>query len=54
MSRLSRNSLLVVCVIGAIGGGITLITSFYSLMAGRFIVGLALGLYSSICPLIIN
>ena len=46
--------MIVTCVFGLVGGGITLISSFYCLVGGRFIVGIALGLYSSICPLVIN
>lgn len=41
-------------MVGAVGGTLTLFSNFYSLIIGRFIVGLALGLYSSVCPLIIN
>ena len=37
-----------------LGGGMTLISSFVPLLIGRFIIGLCLGFYSSICPLFIN
>jgi predicted MFS family arabinose efflux permease len=46
--------LLIITIIAATGGGITLIANIYTLLVGRFIIGLAVGLYSSICPLFIN
>ena len=42
------------CGLGIVGGVLTLISSFATLLVGRIIQGICVGLYSSICPLFIN
>jgi MFS family permease len=46
--------LIIIAIIGIIGGVFTLFTTYHSLVFGRFVLGLAVGLYSAIVPLFIN
>lgn len=51
---LFRNSFIVTDIILIVGTGFTLIPNFITLIVGRIIQGICVGLFSAIVPLFIN
>jgi MFS family permease len=49
-----RNSFLFNSAISLIGAGLVQITTFPTLLIGRFIQGICVGIYSSLCPLFVK
>lgn len=49
-----RLAFMITAWILIVGTGLTLIFNFWALLAGRFIMGVSLGIYFAVCPLFIS